>query len=105
MAKFYTIRTQAGGRRWFITEAEANTALDHDNTAGQHDFDHDAKIETTILDEVEARLAATRWLNYCDTMRARAVAREAKKTKHDATMIARKVWAARRANGTDKRKH
>ena len=52
---------------------------------------------------MEAREMAAKWLNYCETRSEIAKQREAKKTKQEASEIAKKVWAKRRENGTDKR--
>lgn len=95
MAKLYKLEDQAGGKaaRWFVTEKEARLTGGADTILSAHDFD-----------EIELRRLATMWLNTSEIKRAAAIKREAAKTRDQATAIANKVWAKRRANGTDKRK-
>ena len=95
MAKLYKIEDQAGESvpRWFVTEKEARLTGGANTILSVHDFD-----------EIELRQLATMWLNTSEIKRAAAIKREAAKTRDQATAIANKVWAKRRANGTDKRK-
>ena len=128
MAKFYTLKTTAGALRYFITKSEAVAALDvarasasvdksrsiskagsiSISMAGSKDryrcLDVDGKIDEVDIDEVDVRSMAAQWLNASEIKRAAAIKREAAKTQAQATAIAKKVWAKRRENGTDKRK-
>lgn len=92
MAIFYKI-TNGTATRWGATEADAGAAL-----PGGGD------VERIAVDEVEMRQAACAWYNFCEKKREIAKAREAKKSACEKAAVAAKVWAKRRANGTDKRK-
>lgn len=120
MAKFYTLKTTAGALRYFITKSEAVAALDIARASASVDesrsismagsknryrcLDVDGKIDEVDIDEVDIRSMAAQWLNASEIKRAAAIKREAAKTQAQATAIAKKVWAKRRENGTDKRK-
>ena len=56
------------------------------------------------VDELEARKAACDWFNFRAKTAENAKKREAKKTASEKAAVAAKVWAKRRANGTDRRK-
>ena len=73
-------------RRYFVTENEAR--------ANQYNGE---KIERIELDEVEARQAAANWLNHCESMRARAIKREANKTAKERSDNMKKAWITRKA--------
>ena len=73
-------------RRYFVTENEAR--------ANQYNGE---KIERIELDEVEARQAAANWLNHCESMRARAIKREANKTAKERSDNMKKAWVTRKA--------
>lgn len=94
MAIFYTTTDEEGRKRWHISENEAQYYAAENGGA---------KIERSEIDEMEAREMAAKWLNYRETRSEIAKQREAKKTKQEASEIAKKVWAKRRENGTDKR--
>lgn len=79
--------------RWSATPGEAEAIK----------AKHGGKVERIEADDVEARLWATNWLNASEVKRAAAKKREAAKSSERASEIAAKVWAKRRANGTDKR--
>ena len=126
MAKFYTLKTTAGALRYFITKSEAVVALDIARAsasaggarvlkngasisaarvlAGKNRLDVDGEVDEVDIDEVDVRSMAAQWLNASEIKRAAAIKREAAKTQAQATAIAKKVWAKRRENGTDKRK-
>lgn len=95
MAKLYKLIDQQGAKvaRWYVTEEEARLS----GGSG-------ATIQARDYDELELRRLATLWLNTSETKRAAAIKREANKSAEQATAIAKKVWAKRRANGTDKRR-
>ena len=95
MAKLYKLTDQHGEKvaRWYVTEKEARL------TGGDG-----ATIEARDYDELELRRLATLWLNTSEIKRAAAIKREANKSAEQATAIAKKVWAKRRANGTDKKR-
>lgn len=94
MAIFYTTTDEEGRKRWHISENEAQYFAAENGGA---------KIERAEIDEMEAREMAAKWLNMGEKARETAKQREAKKTKQEASEIAKKVWAKRRENGTDKR--
>lgn len=93
MPKLYKITGGGKVARWYITPEEARLNASHGE-----------KVNTMEIDELEIRRFATMWLNTSEIKRAAAIKREAAKTRAEATTIAHKVWATRRANGTDKRK-
>lgn len=90
MAILYRI-TNGTATRWGTTEADAGAAL-----PGGGD------VERVAIDEIEMRQAACAWLNFRAKTAENAKKREAKKTASEKTATAAKVWAKRRANGTDK---
>ena len=95
MARLYRLTDRAGAKvaRWYVTEEEARLS------GGDG-----ASIEARDYDELELRRLATLWLNTSEVKRAAAIKREANKSAERATAIANKVWATRRANGTDKKR-
>ena len=95
MAKLYKLIDQKGAKvaRWYVTKKEAELIRGAGELVEEHDYD-----------ELELRRLATLWLSASETKRAAAIKREANKSAEQATAIANKVWAKRRANGTDKRK-
>lgn len=95
MARLYRLTDQAGAKvaRWYVTEEEARLSGGGGASVEAHDYD-----------EVELRRLATLWLNTSEVKRAAAIKREANKSAEQATAIANKVWATRRANGTDKKR-
>lgn len=95
MAKLYRLTDQQGAKvaRWYVTEEEARLS------GGDG-----ASVEAREYDELELRRLATLWLNTSEVKRAAAIKREANKSAERATAIANKVWAKRRANGTDKKR-
>ena len=93
MAIFYKA-TNRTATRWGATEADAVAALDGGG----------ASVVRVDVDEIEMRQAACAWFNFCEKKREIAKAREAKKSAGEKAAVAAKVWAKRRANGTDKRK-
>lgn len=82
----HNIEKKIASRRYFVTENEAR--------ANQYNGE---KIERIELDEVEARQAAANWLNHCESMRARAIKREANKTAKERSDNMKKAWITRKA--------
>lgn len=94
MAIFYTTTDKEGRKRWHISENEAQYyAVENGG----------AKIERAEMDEMEAREMAAKWLNMSEKARETAKKRESEKSDKRKSEIAKKVWAKRRENGTDKR--
>ena len=100
MAIFYEA-TNGTAARWGATEADAVAALDGGAIVGEC---VGASVVRVDVDEIEMRQAACAWYNFCEKKREIAKAREAKKSAGEKAAVAAKVWAKRRANGTDKRK-
>ena len=95
MAIFYTTTDDQGRKRWHISENEARFFAAEIGGA---------TIERSEIDEMEARNWAAKWRNMSEKASETAKKRESRKTKQEASKIAKKVWAKRRENGTDKRK-
>lgn len=95
MAKLYRLIDQKGEKvpRWYVTKKEAELIRGEGELVEEHDYD-----------ELELRRLATLWLGTSEVKRAAAIKREANKSAEQATAIANKVWAKRRANGTDKKR-
>lgn len=94
MAIFYTTSDEQGRKRWHISENEAQYFAAENGGA---------KIERSEIDEMEAREMAAKWLNMSEKARETAKKRESEKSDKRKSEIAKKVWAKRRENGTDKR--
>lgn len=100
MAIFYKAVNETA-TRWGATEADAVAALDGGAIVGNGGG---ASVVRVDVDEIEMRQAASAWFNFCEKKREIAKKREAKKSAGEKAAVAAKVWAKRRANGTDKRK-
>ena len=117
MAKFYTLKTTAGGLRYFVTKSEAMAALDlarvgstagstvgstAGSTAGSMlarcQLDVDGEVDEVDVDELDVRSMAARWLNLKAVNQENALKREAKKTAQQRSDNMRKAWATRRKN-------
>lgn len=113
MAKFYTLKTTAGGLRYFCTKSEAMAALDlarASSTAGSTagsmagsmsarcQLDADGEVDEVDVDELDVRSMAARWLNLKAVNQENALKREAKKTAQQRSDNMRKAWATRRKN-------
>lgn len=109
MAKFYTLKTTAGGLRYFVTKSEAMAALDlakggstAGSTAGSMSarcqLDADGEVDEVDVDELDVRSMAARWLNLKAVNQENALKREAKKTAQQRSDNMRKAWATRRKN-------
>lgn len=83
--------TNGTATRWGTTEADAGASL-----PGGGD------VERVAIDEIEMRQAACAWLNFRAKTAENAKKREKAKSAERKAEIAKKVWAKRRANGTDK---
>lgn len=94
MAIFYRIENGTA-TRWGVTEADARAMLGGDGGG---------MVTRIDVDELEARKAACDWFNFRAKTAENAKKREAKKTASEKAAVAAKVWAKRRANGTDRRK-
>lgn len=100
MAIFYKA-TNGTATRWGATEADAVAALGGGVIAGGGAGVSVARVD---VDEIEMRQAACAWLNFRAKTAENAKKREAKRTASEKAATAAKVWAKRRANGTDRRK-
>ena len=105
MAKFYTVKTTAGGLRYFVTKSEAMAALDlarAGSMAGSMparcQLDVDGGVDEVDVDELDVRSMAARWLNLKAVNQENALKREAKKTAKQRSDNMRKAWATRRKN-------
>lgn len=102
MAKFYTLKTTAGGLRYFVTKSEAMAALDLARAAGSMParcrLDVDGEVDEADVDELDVRSMAARWLNLKAVNQENALKREAKKTAKQRSDNMRKAWATRRKN-------
>lgn len=109
MAKFYTVKTTAGGLRYFVTKSEAMAALDlarAGSTAGSMagsmsarcQLDADGEVDEVDVDELDVRSMAARWLNLKAVNQENALKREANKTAKQRSDNMRKAWATRRKN-------
>lgn len=105
MAKFYTLKTTAGGLRYFVTKSEAMAALDlarAGSMAGSMparcQLDVDGEVDEVDVDELDARSMAARWLNLKAINQENALEREAKKTAKQRSDNMRKAWETRRKN-------
>lgn len=111
MAKFYTLKTTAGGLRYFVTKSEAMAALDlakggSTSTPGSMPgsmsarcrLDVDGELDEVDLDELDVRSMAARWLNLKAVNQENALKREAKKTAQQRSDNMRKAWETRRKN-------
>lgn len=126
MAKFYTLKTTAGGLRYFITRGEAVAALDlaragasaggarvpagktrldveksgSMSMAGSKNryrcLDVDGEVDEVDIDEVDVRSMAARWLNLKAVNQENAFKREANKTAQQRSDNMRKAWETRR---------
>lgn len=115
MAKFYTLKTTAGGLRYFVTKSEAMAALDlaragsmsmpgsmAGSMAGSMparcQLDVDGEVDEVDVDELDVRSMAARWLNLKAVNQENALKREAKKTAKQRSDNMRKAWETRRKN-------
>ena len=115
MAKFYTLKTTAGGLRYFVTKSEAMAALDlakagsmstpgstPGSMAGSMSarcrLDVDGEVDEVDVDELDVRSMAARWLNLKAVNQENALKREAKKTAKQRSDNMRKAWETRRKN-------
>ena len=107
MAKFYTLKTTAGGLRYFVTKSEAMAALDlaragsmsmPGSMAARCQLDADGEVDEVDVDELDVRSMAARWLNLKAVNQENALKREAKKTAKQRSDNMRKAWATRRKN-------
>lgn len=127
MAKFYTLKTTAGGLRYFITKSEAVAALDIARAGGSMagsmarsrsismagsmtgsknryrclDVDgevDEVDIDEVDIDEVDVRSMAAQWLNLKAVNQENAFKREANKTAQQRSDNMRKAWETRRKN-------
>lgn len=118
MAKFYTLKTTAGGLRYFITKSEAVAALDLARAgasaggarvpkngasisaarvpAGKNRLDIDGEVDEVDIDEVDVRSMAAQWLNLKAVNQENAFKREANKTAKQRSDNMRKAWETRR---------
>lgn len=100
MAIFYRIN-YSGITRWGVTEADAVAAM---AGAGGDVANGGALVARVDVDELEARKAACDWFNFRAKTAENAKKREAKKSAGEKAAVAAKVWAKRRANGTDRKR-
>lgn len=109
MAKFYTLKTTAGGLRYFVTKSEAMAALDlaragsmagsmPGSMSARCQLDADGEVDEVDVDELDVRSMAARWLNLKAVNQENALKREAKKTAQQRSDNMRKAWATRRKN-------
>lgn len=115
MAKFYTLKTTAGGLRYFVTKSEAMAALDlaragsmsmpgsmpgsmAGSMAARCRLDVDGEVDEVDVDELDVRSMAARWLNLKAVNQENALKREAKKTAQQRSDNMRKAWETRRKN-------
>lgn len=107
MAKFYTLKTTAGGLRYFVTKSEAMAALDlakggstsmPGSMSARCRLDVDGELDEVDLDELDVRSMAARWLNLKAVNQENALKREAKKTAQQRSDNMRKAWETRRKN-------
>lgn len=126
MAKFYTLKTTAGGLRYFITRGEAVAALDFARAGASVDesrsiskagsisismagsmagsknryrcLDVDGEVDEVDIDEVDVRSMAAQWLNLKAVNQENAFKREANKTAQQRSDNMRKAWETRRKN-------
>lgn len=111
MDKFYTLKTTAGGLRYFVTKSEAMAALDlaragsmsmPGSMAGSMparcQLDVDGEVDEVDVDELDVRSMAARWLNLKAVNQENALKREAKKTAKQRSDNMRKAWETRRKN-------
>lgn len=116
MAKFYTVKTTAGGLRYFVTKSEAMAALDLARAGSmsmpgsmpgsmsarcQLDVDgevDEVEVDEVDVDELDVRSMAARWLNLKAVNQENALKREAKKTAQQRSDNMRKAWETRRKN-------
>lgn len=118
MAKFYTLKTTAGGLRYFITRGEAVAALDLARAgasaggarvpkngasisaarvlARKNRLDVDGEVDEVNIDEVDVRSMAAQWLNLKAVNQENAFKREANKTAKQRSDNMRKAWETRR---------
>ena len=101
MAKFYTVKTTAGGLRYFVTKSEAMAALDlarAGSMPARCQLDVDGEVDEVDVDELDVRSMAARWLNLKAVNQENALKREAKKTAQQRSDNMRKAWETRRKN-------
>lgn len=103
MAKFYTLKTTAGGLRYFVTKSEAMAALDlaragSMSMSARCQLDVDGEVDEVDVDELDVRSMAARWLNLKAVNQENALKREAKKTAQQRSDNMRKAWETRRKN-------
>lgn len=107
MANFYTVKTTAGGLRYFVTKSEAMAALDlakggstsmPGSMPARCRLDVDGELDEVDLDELDVRSMAARWLNLKAVNQENALKREAKKTAQQRSDNMRKAWETRRKN-------
>lgn len=104
MAKFYTLKTTAGGLRYFVTKSEAVAALDLARAGGSmagsmaRCLDVDGEVDELDIDELDVRSMAARWLNLKAVNQENALKREANKTAKQRSDNMRKAWETRRKN-------
>ena len=101
MAKFYTLKTTAGGLRYFVTKSEAMAALDlarAGSMSARCQLDANGEVDEVDVDELDVRSMAARWLNLKAVNQENALKREAKKTAQQRSDNMRKAWATRRKN-------
>lgn len=110
MAKFYTLRTTAGGLRYFVTKSEAMAALElaragsmsmarsMSSMSARCPLDVDGEVDEVDVDELDVRSMAARWLNLKAVNQENALKREAKKTAQQRSDNMRKAWETRRKN-------
>ena len=107
MAKFYTLKTTAGGLRYFVTKSEAMAALGLAGAASMPmpgsmsarcRLDVDGEVDEVDVDELDVRSMAARWLNLKAVNQENALKREAKKTAQQRSNNMRKAWETRRKN-------
>ena len=107
MAKFYTLKTTAGGLRYFVTKSEAMAALDlaragsmsmPGSMSARCRLDVDGEVDEVDVDELDVRSMAARWLNLKAVNQENALKREAKKTAQQRSDNMRKAWETRRKN-------
>lgn len=111
MAKFYTLKTTAGGLRYFVTKSEAMAALDlaragsmsapgsmAGSMSARCQLDVDGEVDEVDVDELDVRSMAARWLNLKAVNQENALKREAKKTAQQRSDNMRKAWETRRKN-------
>lgn len=97
MAKLFVLKHDSTAR-YYITEKEAKIA------ASEKGGEIAGEVSEIDVDEIDLRNWAASWRNWCEIRRETAKKREAKKSLSEKAEIAKKVWAKRRENGTDKRK-